>query len=296
MSFSSEAKTALAREIPERPCCRLAMLAGMVRFAPVKDGDVLFRTEARDVADAWERLLSRVAGISVFTHTVSGIYKTRLSIGAIREHAPQIFSEKGIKDLFVCESCGAAFFRGVFLCSGFVNPPEKPARLELAALDADLACDAAAALTSHFRLPKLSVRRGKQILYYRDAESVEYFLSYIGANKAAFDIINAQMFKEKRSEINRKANFEIANLTKTVSAAATYTEAIRALIKSGDFEKLSPELRHTAKLRLENDTATLAELAALEEPPVSKSQISKRLQKIYAYYEEQQGKNREGEL
>ena len=115
-----------------------------------------------------------MAGISVFTHTVSGIYKTRLSIGAIREHAPQIFSEKGIKDLFVCESCGAAFFRGAFLCSGFVNPPEKPARLELAALDADLACDAAAALTSHFRLPKLSVRRGKQILYYRDAESVEY--------------------------------------------------------------------------------------------------------------------------
>ena len=59
-------------------------------------------------------------------------------------------------------------------------------------------------------------------------------------------------------------------------------------------EKLPPELRHTAKLRLENDTATLTELAALEDPPVSKSQISKRLQKIHAYYEESCKQNRKG--
>lgn len=295
MSFSSETKIALAREIPERACCRLAMLAGMLLFSAEKDGGILFQTEIGEVADALEILFSRIAGLSHKIQKSGGIYRAQIPVQTIEEHLPAVPSDKSLKDLFSCSSCGAAFFRGAFLCSGFVNPPEKPARLELSTPDADLACDAAAALTSHFRLPKLSVRRGKQILYYRDAESVEYFLSYIGANKAAFDMINAQMFKEKRSEINRKANFEIANLTKTVSAAAAHTEAIRALMKSGDFEKLSPELRHTAKLRLENDTATLAELAALEDPPVSKSQISKRLQKIYAYYEERCKQNQKGD-
>ena len=181
------------------------------------------------------------------------------------------------------------------MASGFVNPPDKPARLELSTPDADLACDAAAVLTKHFRLPKLSVRRGKQILYYRDTDSIEYFLSYIGANKSAFAVINAQMLKEKRNEINRKANFEFANISKTVSAAALHIEAIRALMASGDFEKLSPELRHTAKLRLENDTMTLSELAALETPPISKSQISKRLQRIYEFYQAQNKGNPKGE-
>ncbi len=294
MSFSSETKIALAREIPERGCCRLSMLSGMLLFSAEKDGTLLLQTEVRQVAGAWEALLARCTETEVCIRKSGGLYKTRLSAQAVRERMPALFSGKSIRTLFACAGCGAAFFRGAFLASGFVNPPEKPARLELSTPDADLACDAAAALTSHFRLPKLSVRRGKQILYYRDAESVEYFLSYIGANKAAFDIINAQMLKEKRSEINRKANFEIANLTKTVSAAAVHTEAIRALIKSGDFEKLPPELRHTAKLRLENDTATLTELAALEDPPVSKSQISKRLQKIHAYYEESCKQNRKG--
>ena len=139
------------------------------------------------------------------------------------------------------------------------------------------------------------MRRGKQILYYRDTESIEYFLSYIGANKSAFAVINAQMLKEKRNEINRKANFEFANISKTVSAAALHIEAIRALMASGDFEKLSPELRHTAKLRLENDTMTLSELAALETPPISKSQISKRLQRIYDFYQAQNKENPKGE-
>ena len=218
MSFSSEAKTALAREIPERPCCRLAMLAGMVRFAPAKDGDVLFRTEARDVADAWRGCSPEWTGISVFTHTVSGIYKTRLSIGAIREHAPQNIFRKRYQGISLsARAAGPPFSAGAFLCSGFVNPPEKPARLDLAHAR---------------RRPCLRRRRGahepfppaeafcggaeSRFCITRDAESVEYFLSYIGANKAAFDIINAQMFKEKRSEINRKANFEIATLTKTV--------------------------------------------------------------------------------
>ena len=55
-------------------------------------------------------------------------------------------------------------------------------------------------------------------------------------------------------------------------------------MESGDFDKLSPELKKTAKLRVENDTLTLAELAALENPPISKSQVSKRLQKIHSLY------------
>lgn len=295
MSFSSDTKIALSREIPEKDCCLSAMLAGMMLFAAVPDGGaLLFKTEVPEVSDVFGRLFTQQTGLSVNTHTSGALYKTALADKTDKPAFPPANAHT-IRDILKCEKCGAAFFRGAFLASGFVNPPDKPARLELSTPDADLACDAAAVLTKHFRLPKLSVRRGKQILYYRDTDSIEYFLSYIGANKSAFAVINAQMLKEKRNEINRKANFEFANISKTVSAAALHIEAIRALMASGDFEKLSPELRHTAKLRLENDTMTLSELAALETPPISKSQISKRLQRIYEFYQAQNKGNPKGE-
>ena len=96
----------------------------------------------------------------------------------------------------------------------------------------------------------------------------------------------AKMLREKNNEVNRKQNFDMANLTKTVNAAGIYVDAIRALMESGDFEKLPSELRTTAQNRVDNDTLTLQELADMEEPPISKSQVSKRLQKIYHFYEE----------
>jgi DNA-binding protein WhiA len=92
------------------------------------------------------------------------------------------------------------------------------------------------------------------------------------------------MLKEKTNEVNRKKNCDIANITKSITASGIYVDAILALMESGDFDKLSPELKQTAKLRLENDTLTLSELAALENPPISKSQVSKRLQKIHSLY------------
>lgn len=289
MSFSGDTKSTLAQESIQKNCCLTACLAGMLHFSPISDENVLtFKTESKAVSDMFVQSLLTAAGIEIEAKRVGSAYKTELSgenFERIRHLTVKADGEENITRFFSCRKCDNMFFRGAFLASGFVNPPDKPGRIELSTADADVACDSATALTRHFRLPKLSVRRGNQIIYYRDTESIEYFLSYIGANKAAFDIINAQMLKEKTNEVNRKQNCDIANITKSITASGIYVEAIQSLMQSGDFDKLSPELKKTAKLRLENDTLTLAELAALENPPISKSQVSKRLQKIHALYQ-----------
>jgi DNA-binding protein WhiA len=287
MSFSSETKTKLAEKAPGKDCCKHAMLAGMFRFSTFADENTcVFQTETIEVSEAYARLFLEIAGVTVQTKKVGTIYKNTLS-GEDFKIVADIVNSYGenLKDVFTCPKCDDHFFRGAFLVAGFVNPPEKP-RVELSTASADLACDTATALTLHFRLPKLSVRRGNQIIYFRDAESVHYFLSYIGAKKESFEVINAKMLREKNNEVNRKQNFDMANLTKTVNAAGIYVDAIQALMASGDFEKLPAELRTTAKNRVENDTLTLQELANMENPPISKSQVSKRLQKIYHFYEE----------
>ncbi len=288
MSFSSEVKDALARELPEKECCRDAMLYGMLLFtAQPTDKQIAFSTEIESVAEAFAFLIRSRFRLDVQVKKSGLFYKTEIT-GSDCAFVCAVFPPDARtvrREFFACEKCGAAFFRGVFLASGFVNPPEKSFRVEMSTPDADLACDTAVLLTSHFRLPKLSVRRGEQILYYRDAESVEYFLSYIGANAASFAVMNAQMLKEKRREVNRQANFEFANLSKTVNAAADQITAIRALIDMGAFEKLPAPVRVTAKLRLEHDDVTAAELGALHEPPISRSQVSKRLKRVTDFYQ-----------
>lgn len=290
MSFSGETKSTLAQESIEKDCCLSACLAGMLYFSPITDDHVLtFKTESKEVFDFFSTLVFRLCGIEIHAKTQGAALKAEFSgadFESIRHLTAKAKDDSHITKFFSCRKCDNMFFRGAFLASGFVNPPDKPGRIELSTADADLACESATALTRHFRLPKLSVRRGYQIIYYRDAESIEYFLSYIGANKAAFAIINAQMLKEKNNEVNRKKNCDIANITKTVTASSLYIDAIQALMESGDFDKLPLELKNTAMLRMENDTLTLSELASMENPPISKSQVSKRLQKIYNFYKE----------
>ena len=290
MSFSGETKSTLAQEIIAKDCCMTACLAGMLYFSPVTDDGILtFKTESKDVSDLFSALLLKTVGIETETKTVGSAYKTELkgkAFETIRHLTVKADDDTHINQFFTCRKCDNMFFRGAFMASGFVNPPDKPGRIELSTADADLACECATALTSHFRMPKLSVRRGYQIIYYRDAESIEYFLSYIGANKAAFAIINAQMLKEKNNEVNRKKNCDIANITKSVTASGIYVDAIQHLMETGDFDKLPLELKNTAKLRTENETMTLSELAELENPPISKSKVSKRLKKIYDFYKE----------
>jgi DNA-binding protein WhiA len=49
---------------------------------------------------------------------------------------------------------------------------------------------------------------------------------------------------------------------------------------AGRFSLLADELRETARLRLANPDANLLELAALHNPPITKSGLNHRLQKI----------------
>ena len=86
------------------------------------------------------------------------------------------------------------------------------------------------------------------------------------------------------NNLNRKNNFDIANIGKTAEASLIQTEAINALMESGKFEKLPLSLRQTAKLRLKYPDASLEELGKSSEPPISKSQVSKRLRQIVDIY------------
>lgn len=57
-------------------------------------------------------------------------------------------------------------------------------------------------------------------------------------------------------------------------------DAIRRLEASGKLDALPQKLRETARLRVENPEASLAELAELAVPRVTKSCLNHRLRKL----------------
>ena len=65
-----------------------------------------------------------------------------------------------------------------------------------------------------------------------------------------------------------------------VEAAQEHLSAIRTLQETGRYQSLPAKLQQAADARLENPEASLTELAAMMEPPISKPAMNHRLQKL----------------
>ena len=111
-------------------------------------------------------------------------------------------------------------------------------------------------------------------------------LTYLGNVKSVFDLMNAKIEREIRNSVNRSTNCVAGNISKSVSAAQNQIAAIAKIEGAGKLAMLPDELFDTAKLRMENPSASLAELARLHNPPISKSGLTHRISKIIEYSEE----------
>ena len=121
-------------------------------------------------------------------------------------------------------------------------------------------------------------RKGEFLVYIKEGNGVSDFLQYIGADRAYLEFESVRVLKEMRNNVNRVVNCETANLQKTVDAAIGQIRDIERLQVSGRYGELSPKLRETAEIRLENPEATLGELAEMS--GISKSGLSHRFSKI----------------
>ena len=108
-------------------------------------------------------------------------------------------------------------------------------------------------------------------------------------------IMEGKVEKQLRNSINRTVNCETANVIKASSAAAKQVMAIRRAIERGGKEVFPESMRETVRLRLENPVASLNELAALFDPPISKPGLSYRLRRIVAIAEQISGGKKEEE-
>ena len=105
-------------------------------------------------------------------------------------------------------------------------------------------------------------------------------LNLMQANNAFFEEMNRRIERDIIVQENRAVNCESVNIAKSVATAQKQLRAIEIIQNAGLLEKIGHELTESAKLRLENHSASLSELASMHEPPITKSTLNNRFAKI----------------
>ncbi|MBO0690448.1 MAG: DNA-binding protein WhiA [Candidatus Dormibacteraeota bacterium] len=173
-----------------------------------------------------------------------------------------------------------ALLRGFFLGCGSVNAPSARYHLELVAPSREWAGALADLLREHDVHAGVTDRAGQALVYVKDGDGVAAALSLLGASRAVMAFENARVVREVSAQVNRRLNFETANLDKTAGSSSRQLAAIRRLEESGRLERLPSALREIARVRLDHPEQNLDELA--RGLRLSKSGINHRLRRLMA--------------
>lgn len=291
MSFCTQVKQELCKLPPSRSCCAVAESYGVLLFCNTfSPRSVRIVTESRDFAQRLPRLFQKAFGLTFDQMPESDQGKQIFTVDDARKirHIYDVFGLEAATNVALQvnlgileeDCCRAAFLRGAFMAGGSVTDPEKRYHLELATSHLRVSREVRTLMDEMGFAPKCIDRAGSHVLYFKQSDLIEDFLTTLGAPVCAMGVMEAKVEKDLRNGVNRRVNCETANLGKAVDAAQEQLAAIRRLEERGLFQDLPDKLRQTAQLRRENPEATLLELAQAMDPPVSKSAINHRMRKL----------------
>lgn len=284
MSFADEVRAELYELPVKKNCCRRALAAGLLLDAQTDGRIVSARFPSRAVSEHAACVLRAQFGHAAeITETVlphGARVLTFASPAAVKLLRTMQQPDAAERLTGGCDTCPGSFLHGAFLSSGTVNDPHRSLHLEFLLRVPAHAPLAEAVLSSCGYPPRTVTREAGIGLYYKDGASVEDLITLCGAGRVAMELMNIRFERQLRGEENRATNCLTRNISKTVSAAVRQTEAIRALQKSGRLSQLPDGVRQTAGLRLQNPEASLEELRALHDPPITKSGLNHRLNRL----------------
>ncbi len=181
----------------------------------------------------------------------------------------------------------------LFVQNGSVSDPESSYHLELV-FDTEKEAGIVSELVEEqgFKA-KTSVRKDKHIVYLKDRENIADFLGFIGAVNAMMKMENSLIIKDMRNSVNRRVNFETANIERTVGAAIKDIEDIRYIESHGGLKQLPEELRKTAETRIEYPDISLKSLGENMRPPLGKSGVNHRLRRLREFAQKLRGEKDE---
>ena len=288
MSFSSEVKSEICKLENISSCCYHAQVYGLVLFAHFSKYNLSITSENTDVFELYLSYLRNYCKVEptiseTGTKKMTAYLKTDSDKSKVFERFGHSLTETSLRinrANIVEECCLSSFLRGVFLACGTVTDPERGYHLEFVVPYKRLCMDFMKFLDELSLNPKYIVRKGNHVVYFKDSESIEDILAIIGAQSASLQVMGIKIEKDVKNTVNRRLNFEISNINKTVNAANQQVDAIKLIEKHSGISSLPQNLQEIAHLRLENPEASLSDLEKMLEEPISRSGINHRLSRI----------------
>ena len=301
MAMTAAVKDELSRLEVSRPCCRKAEVSALLRFGGglhLVGGKIVVEAEL-DTGAAARRLRKDIS--EVFGHGSDlavvhggGLRKGSRYIVRVLQDGELLARQTGLVDGggrpirglppsvvngALCDAVAA--WRGAFLAHGSLTEPGRSCSLEITCPGPE----AALALVGAARRLSIAAKardvRGVDRVVIRDGDAISALLTRLGAHDSVIAWEERRMRREVRATANRLANFDDANLRRSARAAvAAGARVARAMEILGD--DIPDHLLAAGRLRLEHKQASLEELGALADPPMTKDAVAGRIRRLLA--------------
>jgi DNA-binding protein WhiA len=177
--------------------------------------------------------------------------------------------------------CAVAAWRGAFMAHGSLTEPGRSCALEVTCPGPESALALVGAARRISVAAKAREVRGVDRVVVKDGDAIAHLLTRLGAHASVLSWEERRVRREVRATANRLANFDDANLRRSARAAvAAAARVTRALEILGD--DAPKHLTSAGALRLEHRQASLEELGALADPPLTKDAIAGRIRRLLA--------------
>ena len=301
MAMTAAVKDELSRVEVTKACCRKAEVSTLLRFAGglhiirgkiVVEADLDTGNTARRLHKDLFEIYGQESDLAVVQPT--GLRKSNRYLVRVTNGGEALARQTGLVDgsgrpvrglppAIVAGSlcdCEAAW-RGAFLAHGSLTEPGRSSALEITCPGPE----AALALVGAARRMGISAKarevRGVDRVVIRDGDAISALLTRLGAHECVLAWEERRMRREVRATANRLANFDDANLRRSARAAvAAGARVARAMEILGD--EIPDHLAQAGRLRLEHKQASLEELGALADPPMTKDAIAGRIRRLLA--------------
>ncbi len=301
MAMTSAVKDELSRVVVTTPSCRKAEVSAMLRFAGglhIVSGRIVVEAEL-DTGSVARRLRRDIAEIYGHASEVSVVAAAGLRRGSryvvrVVKDGEALARQTGLLDTrgrpvrglppqVVSGSLAdvEAAWRGAFLAHGSLTEPGRSSALEITCPGPEAALALVGAARRMGIPSKAREVRGVDRVVVRDGDAISELLTRLGAHECVLAWEERRMRREVRATANRLANFDDANLRRSARAAVAASARVqRALEILGD--DIPDHLAAAGRLRLEHGQASLEELGALADPPMTKDAVAGRIRRLLA--------------
>ena len=308
MAMTSAVKDELSRLTITKPCCRKAEMASLLRFAGglhLVSGKIVIEADldAGSTARRLRKEIAEVYGHASDVHVIApgGLRKGNRWVVRVSKDGNGLARQAGLVDsngrpvrglppaVVSGGTCDAAVaWRGAFLAHGSLTEPGRSSSLEITCPGPEAALALVGAARRLGVQAKHREVRGVDRVVIRDGDAIAVLLTRLGAHEALMAWEDRRMRREVRATANRLANFDDANLRRSARAAvAAGARVARALELLG--EDAPEHLLSAGRLRIEHSNASLEELGALADPPMTKDAVAGRIRRLLAMADKHAG-------